>query len=129
MVTYNRMIFSDRVDERQVAGHWVRKIGYMLDQALDYRLQGNNTARFTDIFYKNLITDSVSELEKIYRLNGGLTPSLTEQFQRHELENPHRKHGTHQYSMADFGISDADIEKHTSRYGQFISEHYGSQHA
>jgi hypothetical protein len=129
MVTYNRMIFSNRVDERQVADHWVRKIGYMLNQALDYRLQGDNTTKFTDIFYKNLVTDSISELEKIYRLNGGLTHALTERFQRHELEHPHRKHGVHQYSMADFGLTDAEIERHTSRYGQFISEHYGSQHA
>ncbi|MCX6307248.1 MAG: sulfotransferase [Bacteroidetes bacterium] len=129
MVTYNRMIFSDQVDERQVADHWVRKIGYMLGKAISYRLKGNNAAKFTDIIYTDLIADSITELTKIYSLNGGMTPELAERFRRHELEHPHRKHGIHQYSMADFGLTEAEINRHTSRYGQFISENYGRKQA
>ena len=124
MVTYNRMIFSSDVDERKVADHWVRKIGYMLGRALDYRLKPGNDGKFTDIYYQNLIADSVSELEKIYQLNGGLTPEIADCFRRHELEHPHRKHGIHQYSMADFGLTEAEINRNTSRYGSFISEKY-----
>ena len=125
MVTYNRMIFSGRIDERMVADHWVRKIGYMLDQAVGYRLKPGNGVKFTDISYESLIADSVSELEKIYSLNGALSVSLEERFRRHELEHPHRKHGIHSYSMADFGLTDAEIEKHTVIYQQFISGHHG----
>ncbi|MCX6267748.1 MAG: sulfotransferase [Bacteroidetes bacterium] len=125
MVTYNRMIFSDRVDVRQVADHWVRKIGYMLDQAIDYRLHGANTNKFTDIFYKNLLTDSAAEMGKIYQLNGGLTPLLAERFRLHELEHPHQKHGVHQYSLADFGLTETEINRNTANYTQFISKQYG----
>jgi hypothetical protein len=124
MVTYNQMIFSDHVDENQVASHWVRKTGYMLDKALDYRLNKNNSLKFTDIWYKDLVGDSLGELEKIYRLNGGLTQELVTRFEVHEQEHPHRKYGTHAYSLADFGLTEADIDLHTKRYQEFIAEHY-----
>ncbi|HZX62030.1 MAG TPA: sulfotransferase [Bacteroidales bacterium] len=125
MVTYNHMIFSDHVDEKIIAAHWVRKTGYMLDKALGYRAKDNNPARFTDIFYDDLIQNSEKELSRIYSLDGGLTPELITQFGKHEKEHPHRKYGTHQYSLADFGLTEADIDKHTRRYRQFIAEHYG----
>lgn len=125
MVTYNRMIFSNHVDVAQVADHWVRKTAYMLDKALDFRLRDNNNAKFTDIYYKDFVADSVGELSKIYRMNGGLTPELIERFQQHEIHHPYRKHGEHRYSLADFGLTQADIDRHTTRYQNFISEHYG----
>jgi len=127
MLTYNYMMFSDDVDERRIAAHWVRKTGYMLDQALDFRLKGNNNEKFLDIYYKDLIGDSISELGRIYSMDGGLTPELIEGFKKHELEHPHRKHGVHQYSLADFGLTEADIDRHTGHYQSFIKEHYGRQ--
>ncbi len=124
MVTYNRMIFSNHVDNKQVAQHWIRKTGYMLDKALDYRKKADNDKKFIDIYYRNFITDSAEELSKIYRMNGGLTPELIERFRLHEQNHPHQKHGEHRYSLADFGLTEADIDKHTSRYQQFISNLY-----
>jgi hypothetical protein len=125
MVTYNHMIFSDDVDERRIAAHWVRKTGYMLDKALDYRLKDNNESKFTDIYYDDLIRNSENELSRIYSLDGGLTPALNKRFEEHEKEHPHRKYGSHQYSLADFGLTEDDIDRYTSRYRQFISTHYG----
>jgi hypothetical protein len=125
MVTYNQMIFSDHVDEKRVAAHWVRKTGYMLDKALDYRGKEGNESRFTDIHYNDLIRNSEQELSRIYSLNGGLTEDLIAGFRKHEQENPHRKYGTHQYSLGDFSLTEADIDNYTGRYRQFMAEHYG----
>jgi len=127
MVTYTNMVFSDDVDETRVAHHWVRKTGYMLKKAMDYRVKGNNHSRFVDIYYKDLIQDSIKELGKIYQLNGGLSPELIARINAHEKAHPHRKYGTHQYALADFGLAEADIDKHTSNYQQFIKEHYGRE--
>ncbi len=124
MLTYNHMIFSDDVDECRIAKHWVRKTGYMLQKALDYRLKDHNQEKFTDIYYKDLITDSLAELDRIYKMNGGLTPELKKKFEDHEQEHPHRKYGTHTYSLADFGLTEADIDQHTSHYQKFMTEHY-----
>ncbi len=124
MVTYTNMMFSDEVDEKRIARHWVRKTGYMLQKALDYRMQRNNQSKFTDIFYKDFIRDSITELSRIYDLNGGLTPELAEHFKQHEMEHPHRKYGTHQYSLSDFNLTEADIDEHTMSYQCFLKQLY-----
>ena len=110
MITYNRMIFSDVADVSMIGKHWVRKTGYMLDKALDYRLKGNNGERFTDIYYKDLISNSEAELSKIYALNGGLDPGLLQRFEQHEKEHPHRKYGSHNYYLADFNLTESEID-------------------
>ncbi|MCK9421188.1 MAG: sulfotransferase [Bacteroidales bacterium] len=125
MVTYNQMIFSDHVDEQQVAQHWIRKTGYMLQKALDYRNKGNNQEKFLDIYYKNFINDPIDTLSGIYSMDGGLTPELITRFNQHERDHPHRKYGAHQYSLADFGLTEADIDQHTTSYQQFILQHNG----
>jgi len=125
MLTYNYMMFSDDVDERKIAAHWVRKTGYMLEQALSFRLKGNNNEKFLDIYYKDLVSESLRELGRIYSMDGGINAALVERFNQHELEHPHRKHGVHKYSLGDFGLTEADIDRHTSHYQAFIKEHYG----
>ena len=120
MVTYNQMIFSDDMDTQRIASHWVRKTGYMLDKALDYRVKDDNNAKFIDIRYQDLITDSIGELSKIYKMNGGLTPDHISRILDHEKIHPHRKHGVHQYSLADFGLTENDIDRHTGHYQDFL---------
>jgi hypothetical protein len=124
MLTYNQMMFSDTVDERQIAAHWVRKTGYMLDKALDYRGKPGNDSKFIDIRYLDLIRNSTGELDRIYQRNGGLTPELISRFETHEIENPHHKHGKHEYSLADFGLTEQDIDKYTLRYQRFMNDHH-----
>ena len=35
---------------------------------------------------------------------------------------PHQKFGKHEYSLADFGLTEADIDMHTTLYQQFIKQ-------
>lgn len=129
MVTYNRLMFSDQVSVTEVANHWVRKTGYMLDRALTFRSQPGHERLFTDIWYQDLVGNSMEELGKIYRLNGGLNSGLEERFLRHEKEHPHQKHGVHRYSLADFGLTEQDVDRHTSHYQQFINAKYDRESA
>jgi len=121
MVTYNRMMFSNHVDPAEVGKHWVRKTGYMLEKALAFRGRNGNDKKFMDIGYKELVGDSIGVLSRIYETESGLTDDLNEKFRAFEQEHPHRKHGTHNYSLADFDLTEADINRHTSRYGDFLS--------
>jgi hypothetical protein len=120
MVTYNQMIFCDHADKERIAKHWVRKTGYMLQKALDFRMVAQNDRLFTDIHYLDLIRNSVAELEKIYRMDGRLSDEHIARFIDHENEHPHRKHGVHHYSLGDFNLTEADIDQHTSHYQDFV---------
>ncbi|MBN1199365.1 MAG: sulfotransferase [Bacteroidales bacterium] len=124
MLTYNHMIFSDEADPKQIAQRWIRKTGYALGKAIDFRKQPDHEQLFIDIDYKELVKDSMNEMQKIYHLNGGLTPELKERFLRHEQEHPHQKHGIHHYNLSDFGMNRGEIDRHTAHYQQFLSTLY-----
>ncbi len=58
MVAYSRVMFSDEVTANEVAKHWVRKIGYMLTRAMEYREKNTHDQKFVDVFYQDLVADS-----------------------------------------------------------------------
>lgn len=121
MITYTHMIFSDHIDVQEIANHWVRKTGYMLNKALNFRK--NEDSSFIDLFYDDMIKDSAAQLSRIYSYNGNLKKDQLELFKLHENENFHRKYGKHQYSLADFRLTTSDIDKYTSGYQTFIANH------
>jgi len=120
MVAHSRILFSNHVDANEVAKHWVRKIGYMLSQAMDYRLKNSRNNHITDVLYKDLVDDSMSETKRIYRnQNLEIGPELQKIFEMTEKSNPRGKYGFHKYDHGDFGINEEFIDKFTSQYQQF----------
>ena len=69
----------------------------------------------------------MKQIERIYSSSGGLTTELRSRFVQHELENPHRKYGTHHYSLEDFGLTHEVIDKHTTRYREFMNKDNGKK--
>jgi hypothetical protein len=105
MVCHSRSIFSDEVRMEDVARHWVRKTCYMLDKGIAYRAMAGNEKKFTDILYKDLVSDSMGELEKVYGGYGGIPEALAQQFRVAEIENPKGKYGVHEYGLEEFGLT------------------------
>jgi hypothetical protein len=121
MVMYNRMIFSNEVSRTEIANHWVRKTGYMLDKAVEFRSTADHDRLFTDISYPDLMENTFSVLSRIYAMNGGISPEQKSRFEEHEKEHPPRKFGVHHYSLDDFGLKKTDIDLHTMHYQEFVS--------
>jgi len=122
MVAHSRVIFSNEVDGHDVATHWIRKTGYMLQKGLEYRLKNPERNQFTDIFYEDLKDQSSKVLKDIYHNNGGITPELLARFSRTEQENPMGKYGIHDYKLEDFRVTREDILEHTKMYREFIEK-------
>jgi hypothetical protein len=120
MVSYSRILFSKEVEQNEVAKHWVRKNGFMLQKALDFRKNNQNNTLFTDISYKALVKDSLGAIEQIYADRGEtISPELKAIFEKSNNENPKGKYGTHQYNLADFGVDEEFIHQFTKQYEQF----------
>jgi len=120
MVSYSRILFSKEVEQKEVAKHWVRKNGFMLEKALEYRSKNNPNILFTDISYKALVKDSLAAITQIYADRGEtISPELKAVFEKSNNENPKGKYGTHQYNLADFGVDEAYIHQFTKQYEQF----------
>ena len=120
MVAHSRILFSNEVDAGEVARHWVRKIGYMLERALQFRADEANNRLITDVFYPDLVRDSGRVLSKIYEdRNLAISPELQRLFAMAEQSNPRAKYGIHAYSHGDFGIGVDFIDRHTRPYQEF----------
>jgi hypothetical protein len=116
MVCHSRVIFSDEVDMHEVTKHWVRKTSYMLEKALAYRREGNNHLNFTDLMYEELVSDSMSQLEKIYDSYDGISASLKSRFQKADSENPQGKYGIHEYDLSDFSLKKEELIQRNTAY-------------
>ena len=121
MASHSRVIFSDKVNGNEVAKHWIRKTGYMLEKGLEHRKKHPEKKQFVDIHYKSLRDSSLDVLSEIYSLDGGLTPGLIERFKQVERDNPMRKYGIHDYNLEDFGARNSDILESTKAYREFVS--------
>ena len=120
MVAHSRILFSNQVDANEVARHWVRKIGYMLTRALEYREKNAKNNHITDVLYHDLVSDCASVLKRIYnKQNLEITPELQRIFQSTEISNPRGKYGFHKYAHEDFGIDASFIDEYTMPYQRF----------
>ena len=119
MVTHSQSIFSARVDPARVAGHWIRKTGYILSKGMDFRLGTSKGNRFHDIFYEDFLADPVHHIEDLYQQNTLPTQHLVADFEKARDLNPRGKYGLHSYSVKDFGTTDQDIDNHTMVYQEF----------
>jgi hypothetical protein len=127
MVAYSNALFSNRADLGRIAHHWVRKSGFMLEKALDYREKEGKDQKFTDVFYDRLFKDPIPDIKRIYQQNGGLSADLLEKFIKTDQANPYRKYGTHKYDLGDFGLTPSDIDEVTGHYTNFIASKYADR--
>lgn len=123
MVAYSRGLFSNSIDIDEIAKHWVRKIGFMLERAMSFRSADDHYKRFVDVHFSELISDSQSVLSKIYsHRHQSISPSLEKCFIQNEKNNPKGKYGAHQYAVTDFGITNDFILKETNAYQKFYHQ-------
>jgi len=116
MLTHLQMIFSDEVVPNRVAEHWLGKIENMARRTMATRDRVNDEG-FIDVSYYDLIKDPVPEVERIYRAAGEeLSATAREAMQASRKVNKQHKYGRHKYSLADFGMSEDDVERRIATY-------------
>jgi hypothetical protein len=65
-----------------------------------------------DVSYYDLVTEPIAEIERIYDFAGlTLSDAARQAMTAARKRNPQRKYGRHRYSLADFGLSEEDIER------------------
>ncbi len=116
MLTHLQMIFSDEVDPKRVASHWLGKIENMARRTLATRERVGDRG-FIDVSYYDLIKDPLSEVARIYEAGGlELTAPTVRLMQASQKVNKQHKYGRHKYSLADFGMTKEDVESRIATY-------------
>jgi len=116
MITHLQMIFSDEVDPKRVARHWLDKIENMVRRAMATRDRVRDKG-FIDVSYYDLMKAPMPEVARIYEAAGAeLTPEVRDAMDASRKVNKQHKYGRHKYSLDDFGMTKGDIESRMASY-------------
>ena len=116
MVAHGRGMFSDEVDPVEIGRHWCAKTHRMVERAMQTR-SATPAGRFVDVSYYDLMDDPVAEARRICELAGVAFDAETErQAKRYMSANPQNRFGKHRYQLADFGLSERDVDETFAAY-------------
>jgi hypothetical protein len=108
--------FSDVVDRDAIRDAWLRILTLNIERFLEFRDDGNED-RFVDVGYPDVLEDSMVAVERIYAAAGAeLTDDTVRAVRAWEVEHPQGEGGVFEYRLADYGLTEADIEREFAAY-------------
>jgi hypothetical protein len=107
---------SDDPDPKVTGRHWNAKWADALQRCLDYRDAGHED-RFIDIWYLDSLRDPIGVVRRIYGAIGReLTPIAEDKMRRWTGDNAREKRAPHEYTLEQFGLSEASIARDYRAY-------------
>lgn len=124
-MTWNAMVRdTDSVDPHWVGAEWLGKTDTMLRKTLEVR-SGVPERQQTDVLYADINRDWREAIKGIYDfLERPLTEEALGNMQAWLDSNAQHKHGAHHYSLADFGLSEQDVDQRLMYYRKRFSIPY-----
>ncbi len=111
MLAHGRGFFSDQVDPHEVGRQWIAKAEHMVKCGPAARERAGEVA-FLDIRYEDTVQDPMKEVHRICDFAGlELTSDTEATMQAFLNSHPQHEYGRHDYSLADFGLDSADVER------------------
>lgn len=118
----NRQVMSmymgdcSHLDQKEIGRTVMNFYASSLEKGLEARARYPES-RFTDYNHKEFLKDPIALIERIYGHFGfGMRDDQRSALQQHSDSNPPHKHGTHQYSLDDFGISEQGVRERYQFY-------------
>jgi hypothetical protein len=113
---------SDQVDLAALGRRWLSFWATELDRALTARTTAD-PARFHDVRYQALVADSLGEVERLYARLGLPLSGATRQRMRRWIGRHHHRGRSrrHRYSLADFGLDPAEVNRRFARYREWAA--------
>ena len=119
MVEEGVKFFQPKADLHQIGAHWLRKNKRLIDKSQEFKKR--KPGYFTDISYKELVTNPIDIVKSIYNdLELEWTSQhlvLVESFLSKHQKN---KYGKHSYSLEKYGLSEDIIQ---STFKDYLQEY------
>ena len=116
MVSHGRGIFSDTVDAKEVAQHWVRKVNRLMELSISVRKE-RGESRFIDVSYYDLLNNPQKEVERIYNFAGiPFDQSTLQSVNNTSKKNVKNRYGKHRYDLKDFALTKEIIDQQYKFY-------------
>lgn len=116
MVAHGRGVFSDEVDAKAVARHWVRKVNRLMELSIQTR-ERFGEERFLDVSYYDLLKKPIEEVKRVYQFAGiEFDEVAARSAEETKDRNVQHRYGRHRYNLEDFALSKEEIEKQYGFY-------------
>ena len=115
MVTSLAQPLSNNLNPELIGKHWEKKLSRVMKHCM--KIADQNPTKFLDIDYKELIKNPIKQMENVYNFIGKTFTNQSEKEMKNWMEaNTQHKHGQHQYSSANYGLSDEIIKRDFKDY-------------
>jgi hypothetical protein len=116
LVTMLAGLGTDADRRSYVGAHWLEVAGQMLDGLLWFRDRVGDD-RFFDVDYEVLVADPLGTVGELYDwLGRPLTAGAESAMAAYLIEAPPGRFGTHEYELADFGLTEGAVRERTAPY-------------
>lgn len=119
IVAQMRGLYSDKVDIEAVKAS---RFGYfdIMNRLRSIRAALDRPGRFFDVHFRSVDRDPVGTIRQLYgQIGMPFTDEYRQRIEAYMAENPRHRHGEHKYSLEDFGLSFADIDR---AFGPYIRD-------
>jgi len=107
---------SDAVDKPAIGAHWHARLKAIFEQATAVRATAAE-GQILDIQYADLVADPIATVQHIYAHHGYEFTEPFEAAMRQWLAaNRQHKHGSHRYTLEEYGLSEAQVHEEFSEY-------------
>jgi len=115
-----RGAFSNAIDYKTIGMEALKQWADAAQQAMHVRERaGTRCDRFLDIYYRDLVREPISTVQRIYQyFDLPFTRQAKDGMEKFLKENPKDKHGSHSYSLPQFGLS---AELVTSYFNEYMN--------
>lgn len=115
-----RQAFSDHLDLHEVGEFSATSWHRALNTSLCWRENHpEKTTQFLDLSYSDFVADQLEVIRKIYQFLGRkLTPELESQMNAYLAGKPQHQHGSHRYTLEEYGLSEVTEKQRFRRYIQ-----------
>jgi hypothetical protein len=115
MITALWGLVAADVDPKEVARQWSAKMARALRRCLEVR--DRHPDRFVDVWFLDAVRDPVGQARRIYEVAGlELTPAAEAAMRAFVATNPREGRPPHQYTLAEFGLTEAAIARDFAEY-------------
>lgn len=116
LIRHVRPMFSNVVDPRAIAEQMIDTFDRMIARQNAFRDAHGQKAIY-DIHYDDQLRDPIGEMRKLYtHFDEPFTPESEAAMIEVLARNPQGKHGKHNYSLAEFGLTAVGVRRHFRDY-------------
>lgn len=118
-----RSLYSDKEDLERTGKEQAATWSNYFNRFLEARKDLDKEAQILDLRFEDFVSDQAGTIQKIYAHFGwDLKDAALDKMKEFLVQNPKDKHGAHEYSLEDFGLTEQGINKQFSNYIHFLEK-------